>query len=92
DSGGTIVSADADQIIVAGSDGGALLTQADLQPEWANVQNIPADILDGDADTQYTNGAGIALTGTTFSIDDTGATTGQILASDGAGGFNWVDD
>ncbi|MET1260946.1 hypothetical protein ABV409_16500, partial [Flagellimonas sp. DF-77] len=58
--------------------------------KWDDLNSIWSP--NNDLDTQYTNGAGIALTGTTFSIDDTGATTGQILASDGAGGFNWVDD
>ena len=89
---GSIVSGDANNLITAGGDGGAFLENADLSPDWANITNVPADILDGDADTQYNAGAGLALTGTDFSIDDTGATAGQILSSDGAGGFNWVND
>lgn len=36
---------------------------------WNAVQNVPPSIADGDDDTTYTATAGVALNGTTFSLD-----------------------
>ena len=57
-------------------DGNSILTNADtLTPEWANLQNIPSDIADGDDDTQLsesdvesfvTNGSVNLYAGTTL--------------------------
>lgn len=38
---------------------------------WSWLQNIPADIADGDNDTLYTNGSGLSLVGTEFNHTDT---------------------
>jgi hypothetical protein len=38
------------------------------QVHWANLASVPADIADGDADTTYTNGTGLSLVGTEFSL------------------------
>jgi hypothetical protein len=39
--------------------------------EWGNLANIPAGLADGDQDTTYAAGAGLALAGTVFSADFT---------------------
>jgi len=39
--------------------------------DWANLSGVPADLADGDQDTTYAAGAGLALTGTTFRVDFT---------------------
>jgi hypothetical protein len=36
---------------------------------WTSLTGIPADLADGDSDTTYTAGAGLTLTGTTFSAN-----------------------
>lgn len=36
---------------------------------WGNIQSVPEDLLDGDADTTYGAGAGLLLNDTTFSVD-----------------------
>ena len=38
---------------------------------WADLTGIPADLADGDANTTYTAGAGLILTGTVFAADPT---------------------
>ncbi|MHC5054213.1 MAG: LamG-like jellyroll fold domain-containing protein [Planctomycetota bacterium] len=48
-----------------------LQTSASAQVHWDNLTNVPAEIADGDADTTYSNGNGIALAGTTFSANFT---------------------
>ncbi|PWK22161.1 hypothetical protein LX92_03078, partial [Maribacter polysiphoniae] len=60
----------------------------DFDGEWTSLNNIPADIADGDNDTQYTAGTGINLSGTEFSVnnlagDVTGPTNATVIA-DGA--------
>ena len=56
-----------------------------------------------ETDTTYTNGTGLDLTGTTFSIANNGVsaqqlnvvdngTSGQLLSSDGDGSFTWVTE
>jgi len=80
-------------------------TQAELQTStaaqvhWNNVTNVPLSLQDGDDDTTYNTGTGLALTGTTFSLSsninglsdvDTSTTTptnGQVLSWNGT---NWV--
>jgi hypothetical protein len=37
--------------------------------EWAALTNVPASLLDGDADTTYTNGTGLDLSGTQFAVN-----------------------
>lgn len=39
-------------------------------PDWAELGNLPADLADGDANTTYTAGSGLSLSGTQFSVDD----------------------
>ena len=52
--------------------------------DWANLTGIPADIADGDADTQYTAGAGLALSaGNEFSLNATGSITSSTLTITG---------
>ena len=36
---------------------------------WADLDGIPSDLTDGDADTTYTAGAGLSLSGTEFTAD-----------------------
>jgi hypothetical protein len=43
----------------------------DFDGEWLSLSNVPADLLDGDADTQYTAGAGLTLAAGEFSVDAT---------------------
>jgi len=38
---------------------------------WTGITGVPGDLADGDADTTYSEGTGILLTGTTFSADTT---------------------
>jgi len=38
---------------------------------WTGVTGVPADLADGDANTTYSQGTGILLTGTVFSADTT---------------------
>jgi hypothetical protein len=38
---------------------------------WTSLTGIPADLADGDANTTYTAGAGLTLTGTTFAVTQT---------------------
>ena len=52
------------------------VNNAALQPLWANIQNIPADILDGDQNTLYQAGTGLTLNGTIFNLADTTVTPG----------------
>ncbi|NJO05926.1 MAG: hypothetical protein HC876_10615 [Chloroflexaceae bacterium] len=40
-----------------------------LQAPWAGLSGIPADLADGDDDTTYSAGSGLALDGTTFGLD-----------------------
>lgn len=47
--------------------------------DWADVANVPADIADGDADTIYTQGTGIQISGTTVNAD-VGTGAGQVAA------------
>ncbi|PIF00318.1 MAG: hypothetical protein CR994_05975, partial [Maribacter sp.] len=42
----------------------------DFDGEWTSLNNIPADIADGDDDTTYTAGTGLNLAGTEFSVND----------------------
>jgi len=37
---------------------------------WEETVELPADLLDGDDDTTYTAGAGLALSGTSFSVNN----------------------
>ncbi|MEZ4646435.1 MAG: pectinesterase family protein [Chloroflexota bacterium] len=37
---------------------------------WDNLSNIPPDLADGDDDTTYTAGTGLALTDTTFALEN----------------------
>jgi len=48
---------------------------------WLGLNDIPADIADGDDDTNYSAGTGLSLTGTQFMISDSGVGPDQ-LASD----------
>ncbi|OQD43953.1 hypothetical protein BUL40_04935 [Croceivirga radicis] len=43
----------------------------DFDGTWTALTGVPTDLLDGDADTQYTAGAGLTLTGTEFAVDAT---------------------
>ncbi|MDA1354399.1 MAG: hypothetical protein O3A01_08070, partial [bacterium] len=61
------VSGILENVVVIGSDG--LLQQ----------RNIPSNVWDGDDDTTYSAGNGIDLAGTIISIDQMGATQGQIM-------------
>ena len=61
---GTIVSGDVGNIITASvNDGGAYLSNANLQPDWNNIQNIPADVDDGDENTNFAIGGDITMIG-----------------------------
>lgn len=51
---------------------------------WTGVAFTCGTDKDTDTNTTYTVSNGITLTGTTFSLDQQGATTGQVLAWDGA--------
>jgi len=42
---------------------------ATWRPAWTDVQNIPADLLDGDDNTTYTAGNGLTLSGEMFEVD-----------------------
>ena len=83
----TIVSADADQLLTVGTDTGALLINADIDATFATDAEVTAAIaasaaLDLDIDPENE----IELP------DDSTATAGQILATNGAGTYTWVDD
>jgi hypothetical protein len=41
------------------------------RPDWTDLRDVPADIADGDADTTYTAGNGLQLSGTRFDLDET---------------------
>lgn len=40
----------------------------EYQPAWSDLTGVPTGLADGDDDTTYTAGAGLALSGTTFSV------------------------
>lgn len=54
---------------IGGYEAADLVLQGD-PIDWADVQNVPAALADGDQDTTYTGGAGVLLTGTSFSADE----------------------
>lgn len=57
---------------------------------WSGLGGVPASIADGvDNDTTYTAGLGLTLSGTTFSINTAGASTGQALTFNG-GNLVWT--
>ncbi len=61
---------------------------------WSGLSGIPADLADGDADTTYTNGTGITLSGGVFSLGTAyrlpqSCTDGQIAEWD-TGTSAWV--
>ncbi|SHH10709.1 hypothetical protein [Flagellimonas flava] len=70
------VTADKINVNIAGTglnqaaDGSLEVNNSTISPDWTNISSIPADIDDGDDDTTYTPGAGLDLTGTTFSVDN----------------------
>ncbi|MBW2463435.1 MAG: hypothetical protein JRH11_17425 [Deltaproteobacteria bacterium] len=41
-------------------------------PAWSAITGVPAGLSDGDDDTTYSAGAGVTLTGTTFSVNTAG--------------------
>jgi hypothetical protein len=45
-----------------------LQTGGSASVHWGNLTGMPADLADGDDDTTYTAGMGLALTGTTFNV------------------------
>jgi hypothetical protein len=57
----------------------ATLAYSATAAPWSGLSDIPADIADGDADTTYTAGAGLVLSGTQFSL--TGLVTEAITAT-----------
>ncbi len=57
---------------------------ASYVPSWNTLTDVPADLADGDDDTQYTAGAGISLSGNTFSVD-TSATQARVTGTCGSG-------
>ncbi len=64
----------------------------DHRTDWTTLDNIPADLADGDANTTYdtTAGGGLTLSGTSFGLDTT-CTPGQLLKRDAAG-WSCADD
>ena len=60
--------------------------------DWASVTNIPPDIADGDNDTTYTNGDGLSLIGTEFSVNFGGSGSALTVArSDHTHDVQWAD-
>ncbi|MFW6184109.1 MAG: hypothetical protein ACOC8X_09950, partial [Chloroflexota bacterium] len=58
---------------------------------WDNVSGVPADIADGDDDTTYSAGAGLALNGTEFSAQ--GSPYGNVIVVAKSGGdFTHIQD
>lgn len=51
----------------------------DFSGSWNDLTDVPADIADGDNDTTYGAGSGLTLTGTTFSVDNSVATTADLV-------------
>jgi hypothetical protein len=51
--------------------------------DWGNLANVPADIADGDDDTTYTAGEGLALGGTEFSAQGSAYDNVVIVAKSG---------
>lgn len=56
-------------VSIGGYEAADLVLQGD-PIDWADVQNVPAALADGDQDTTYTGGTGVLLTGTSFSADE----------------------
>ncbi len=55
---------------------------------WSEITSVPTDLADGDDDTTYTDGAGLALTGNEFSVDfGTGLTQAAPGNHDHAGDY-----
>lgn len=52
--------------------------QYSLGAPWAGLSGVPANIADGDDNTTYTAGAGLALNSTTFSIPNNAITNAMI--------------
>jgi hypothetical protein len=82
------VSCAVDQVLLADGIGGWSCGDVTLDGatiDWAQVGNVPADLADGDKDTTYTAGTGIAITGTAISATPpawsaiTGKPTGGFL-------------
>jgi hypothetical protein len=51
--------------------------------DWGNLANVPADLADGDDDTTYTAGEGLALSGTEFSAQGSAYDNVVIVAKSG---------
>lgn len=70
-------SVDADWVVDAAESSGALDSALETylatvyQPNFNDITGFPDDLADGDNDTQYTAGSGLALTGTEFTLDYT---------------------
>ena len=52
----------------------SLSTSGIAEVAWANLTGVPADLADGDADTQYSAGAGLVLAGAVSSLADAAVT------------------
>ena len=63
-------------------------------PDWANLQNIPADLLDGDDDTTYQAGSGLSLSDAgSFALSEDGCQAGFVLKRNEANdGWVCVED
>ena len=57
-----------------------------ISAAWSGLSGVPADILDGDADTTYSAGAGLVLNGTTFALNTTSLSDNSIVKYTGSGG------
>src|SRR5690606_16997624 len=55
--------------LILNGDGAIDVDSTTVIADWGNLTGIPTDIADGDDDTTYSAGAGMTLTGTTFSAD-----------------------
>jgi hypothetical protein len=82
-SGTDVFSVDSEGDVTANSftgDGSGLTNVTASSIDWANIQNRPAGLDDGDDDTTYTAGTGLTLTGTTFSVNFSGTGTANTVA------------
>ena len=74
---------------VAGSATTAQTATLALAAPWSGLSGVPADLADGDADTTYTAGKGLALNGTSFEAKGSPLANTVIVAKSG-GDFSSV--
>ena len=61
---------------------GELATVA-VSGHYDDLDGIPGDLADGDDDTTYGSGPGLTLVDSTFALDSTGCTAGEVLKRNG---------